>query len=214
MKTLRFGIEIETVGLSRMKLAQAIHSVVGGTITVRARCSPPESRGPRGYASCSSSLRREQRGPGSNTDPWTRRSPSANSSVRGLPRLASSGGGPLRGPRPADSADLGGGGRDGGVVRDDGTPLGRTSSGRGPLLHGSCALAGSSRAEWSGGRRRRGTESGDPARTAPARPGGEQLPFLPGAVSWSAAAGPPGAPWRDRASATDDGVTQRVDGVS
>ncbi len=33
MKTLRFGIEIETVGLSRMKLAQAIHSVVGGTIT-------------------------------------------------------------------------------------------------------------------------------------------------------------------------------------
>ncbi len=33
MKTLRFGIEIETVGLSRMKLAQAIHSVVGGTIS-------------------------------------------------------------------------------------------------------------------------------------------------------------------------------------
>lgn len=32
MKTLRFGIEIETVGLSRNKLAQAIHSVVGGTI--------------------------------------------------------------------------------------------------------------------------------------------------------------------------------------
>ncbi len=33
MKTLRFGIEIETVGLSRMKLAQAIHSVVGGIVT-------------------------------------------------------------------------------------------------------------------------------------------------------------------------------------
>ena len=33
MKTLRFGIEIETVGLSRMKLAEAIHSVVGGTIS-------------------------------------------------------------------------------------------------------------------------------------------------------------------------------------
>lgn len=33
MKTLRFGIEIETVGLSRTKLAEAIHSVVGGTIS-------------------------------------------------------------------------------------------------------------------------------------------------------------------------------------
>jgi hypothetical protein len=32
MKMLRFGIEIETVGLSRMKLAEAIHSVVGGAI--------------------------------------------------------------------------------------------------------------------------------------------------------------------------------------
>ena len=32
MKTLRFGIEIETVGLSREKLARAIHSVVGGTV--------------------------------------------------------------------------------------------------------------------------------------------------------------------------------------
>jgi hypothetical protein len=30
MKTLRFGIEIETVGLKRWQLAQAIHSVVGG----------------------------------------------------------------------------------------------------------------------------------------------------------------------------------------
>lgn len=30
MKTLRFGIEIETVGLSREALARAIHSVVGG----------------------------------------------------------------------------------------------------------------------------------------------------------------------------------------
>lgn len=33
MKTLRFGIEIETVGLSRAKLAQAVHSVVGGAVT-------------------------------------------------------------------------------------------------------------------------------------------------------------------------------------
>ena len=33
MKTLRFGIEIETVGLSRTKLAEAIHSVVGGTVS-------------------------------------------------------------------------------------------------------------------------------------------------------------------------------------
>ena len=33
MKTLRFGIEIETVGLSRTKLAEAIHSVVGGTLS-------------------------------------------------------------------------------------------------------------------------------------------------------------------------------------
>jgi hypothetical protein len=33
MKTLRFGIEIETVGLSRTKLAEAIHSVVGGSIS-------------------------------------------------------------------------------------------------------------------------------------------------------------------------------------
>jgi hypothetical protein len=33
MKTLRFGIEIETVGLNREKLARAIHSVVGGTVT-------------------------------------------------------------------------------------------------------------------------------------------------------------------------------------
>ena len=33
MKTLRFGIEIETVGLGRTKLAEAIHSVVGGIIS-------------------------------------------------------------------------------------------------------------------------------------------------------------------------------------
>jgi hypothetical protein len=33
MKTLRFGIEIETVGLTREALARAIHSVVGGTVT-------------------------------------------------------------------------------------------------------------------------------------------------------------------------------------
>jgi hypothetical protein len=33
MKTLRFGIEIETVGLHRGILARAIHSVVGGTLT-------------------------------------------------------------------------------------------------------------------------------------------------------------------------------------
>lgn len=32
MKTLRFGIEIETVGLSREKLARAVHSAVGGTV--------------------------------------------------------------------------------------------------------------------------------------------------------------------------------------
>ena len=32
MKTLRFGIEIETVGASRASLAQAIHSVVGGAL--------------------------------------------------------------------------------------------------------------------------------------------------------------------------------------
>jgi hypothetical protein len=32
MKTLRFGIEIETVGLRRDSLARAIHSVVGGTV--------------------------------------------------------------------------------------------------------------------------------------------------------------------------------------
>jgi hypothetical protein len=32
MRTLRFGIEIETVGLRRKQLAQAIHSVVGGVI--------------------------------------------------------------------------------------------------------------------------------------------------------------------------------------
>ena len=32
MKTLRFGIEIETVGLHRERLARAIHSVVGGTL--------------------------------------------------------------------------------------------------------------------------------------------------------------------------------------
>jgi hypothetical protein len=31
MKTLRFGIEIETVGLSQEQLARAIHTVVGGT---------------------------------------------------------------------------------------------------------------------------------------------------------------------------------------
>src|ERR1043166_8424417 len=34
MKTLRFGIEIETVGLTREALARAIHSVVGGTVSV------------------------------------------------------------------------------------------------------------------------------------------------------------------------------------
>src|SRR5689334_23516932 len=33
MKTLRFGIEIETVGLGRAGLARAIHSVVGGTVS-------------------------------------------------------------------------------------------------------------------------------------------------------------------------------------
>jgi Putative amidoligase enzyme len=33
MKTLRFGIEIETVGLPREALARAVHSVVGGTVT-------------------------------------------------------------------------------------------------------------------------------------------------------------------------------------
>lgn len=33
MKTLRFGIEIETVGLSRAQIAQAIQRVVGGTIS-------------------------------------------------------------------------------------------------------------------------------------------------------------------------------------
>lgn len=32
MKTLRFGIEIETVGLSQEQLARAIHTVVGGTV--------------------------------------------------------------------------------------------------------------------------------------------------------------------------------------
>ena len=32
MKTLRFGIEIETVGLRRELLARAIHSVVGGSV--------------------------------------------------------------------------------------------------------------------------------------------------------------------------------------
>ncbi|MGH9885617.1 MAG: amidoligase family protein, partial [bacterium] len=32
MKTLRFGIEIETVGLGRQDLARAIHSVVGGDL--------------------------------------------------------------------------------------------------------------------------------------------------------------------------------------
>jgi hypothetical protein len=34
MKTLRFGIEIETVGLSREDLARAIHSVVGGSLSI------------------------------------------------------------------------------------------------------------------------------------------------------------------------------------
>ncbi|MCA9608165.1 MAG: amidoligase family protein, partial [Myxococcales bacterium] len=33
MKTLRFGIEIETIGQTRHRVAQAIQSVVGGTIT-------------------------------------------------------------------------------------------------------------------------------------------------------------------------------------
>jgi hypothetical protein len=33
MKTLRFGIEIETVGLSRADLARAIHSAVGGSLS-------------------------------------------------------------------------------------------------------------------------------------------------------------------------------------
>lgn len=33
MKTLRFGIEIETVGLSRENLARAIHSAVGGSLS-------------------------------------------------------------------------------------------------------------------------------------------------------------------------------------
>jgi hypothetical protein len=33
MKALRFGIEIETVGLTREALARAIHTVVGGTVT-------------------------------------------------------------------------------------------------------------------------------------------------------------------------------------
>jgi hypothetical protein len=37
MKTLRFGIEIETVGLNRMALARALHSVVGGTISTLVR---------------------------------------------------------------------------------------------------------------------------------------------------------------------------------
>ena len=32
MKTLRFGIEIETIGQTRQKVAQAIQSVTGGTI--------------------------------------------------------------------------------------------------------------------------------------------------------------------------------------
>ena len=32
MKTLRFGIEIETVGLRRELIARAIHSVVGGSV--------------------------------------------------------------------------------------------------------------------------------------------------------------------------------------
>ena len=32
MKTLRFGIEIETVGQTRHRVAQAIQGVVGGTI--------------------------------------------------------------------------------------------------------------------------------------------------------------------------------------
>ncbi|MEO7733814.1 MAG: amidoligase family protein, partial [Kofleriaceae bacterium] len=30
MRTLQFGIEIETVGISRQALAQAIHSVIAG----------------------------------------------------------------------------------------------------------------------------------------------------------------------------------------
>ena len=37
MKTLNFGIEIETTGLSRAKLAEAIKSVVGGTIANQCR---------------------------------------------------------------------------------------------------------------------------------------------------------------------------------
>ena len=37
MKALRFGIEIETVGLSREKLARAIHSVTGGTVVDECR---------------------------------------------------------------------------------------------------------------------------------------------------------------------------------
>src|SRR5687768_10805669 len=32
MKGIRFGIEIETVGISRARLAQAIHGVVGGRL--------------------------------------------------------------------------------------------------------------------------------------------------------------------------------------
>ena len=33
MKTLRYGIEIETVGQTRLQVAKAIQSVVGGTVT-------------------------------------------------------------------------------------------------------------------------------------------------------------------------------------
>lgn len=32
MKTLRFGIEIETIGQTRAAVAQAIQTVVGGTV--------------------------------------------------------------------------------------------------------------------------------------------------------------------------------------
>ncbi len=45
MKALRFGIEIETVGISRERLAQAIHSVVGGTIDAWNPSQVTDSRG-------------------------------------------------------------------------------------------------------------------------------------------------------------------------
>jgi len=66
MKTLRFGIEIETIGQTRAAVAQAIQTVVGGTVQHVGNprlLRPLRRRRPRRLPLAGDSRREPQRGP-------------------------------------------------------------------------------------------------------------------------------------------------------